>query len=210
MSEASRAGLAILRNPATFNWSIIPIFVLVLFLYYHEMGKKRYDIVFAGLAFWGMDWFNEIWNALVFHFSGYAPVWGAPGGHTAFLILIGLNIEITLMFLVLGIVFPQILPADRKAKILGLPNRVFYAVTGSALSVCMEVLLNAAGVLTWEYSWWSASCPWLVFLVGYLPFYVVSFWVYDMPTNRKRAKTVGCILGFDVLCLVVFGVLGWL
>jgi hypothetical protein len=26
-----------------------------------------------------MDWFNEIWNALVFHLTHYAPVWGAPG-----------------------------------------------------------------------------------------------------------------------------------
>lgn len=210
MSEASRVALAILRDPATFNWSVIPIFVLVLFLYHFELGKKRYDIVFAGLAFWGMDWLNEIWNALVFHFSGFAPVWGAPGGDTAFLILIGLNVEITLMFLVLGLVFPQILPADRKARILGIPNRAFFACLGSALSVLMEILLNAAGVLTWEYPWWSARAPWLVFLLGYLPFYAVSFWVYDMKSNGKRAAAVLSILGFDALCLLVFGSLGWL
>jgi hypothetical protein len=34
-----------------------------------------------------MDWFNEIWNSLVLHYSGYAPMWAAPG-KTAFPILL--------------------------------------------------------------------------------------------------------------------------
>ena len=81
--------------------------------------------MFGGLAFWGMDWFNEIWNALVFHFSGYAPVWGAPGD-TAFLILIGLNIEICFMFAIAGIAFGKLLPADARMKILGIPNQAVH------------------------------------------------------------------------------------
>ncbi|MGO4456529.1 hypothetical protein AB4039_04235 [Streptomyces sp. M-16] len=70
-----------------------------------------------------MDWFNEIWNAPVLHFTGRAPVWGAPGGDSAYLILIGLNIEICFMFSVLGVVAAKLLPADKSLRVLSLPNR---------------------------------------------------------------------------------------
>lgn len=157
-----------------------------------------------------MDWFNEIWNALVFHFTQYAPVWGAPGV-TAYLILIGLNIEITLMFAIMGIAAAYTLPQDRTLKILGLPNRIVYAAGYSIAAVIIEMILNAAGALIWDYSWWSISAPWLIFLIGYLPFFLVSFWVYDMESVRKKAITVGIILGFDLLCLIIFaGFLGWI
>jgi len=96
-------------------------------------------------------------------------------------------------------------------KVLGIPNRLLFAVVGSIFCVAVEILLNAVGALTWDYSWWSAGAPWLIFLIGYLPFFLVAFWVHDMESVRKKALTVGGILGFDLLCLVVFaGILGWI
>jgi len=208
MPTASAAqALAILRDGrATFQWYVIPLFALVVYVYAAEVERHNWSLVFAGLAFWGMDWFNEIWNGLVFHFTGYAPVWGAPG-RTAFLLLIGLNIEICFMFAIAGITFGKLLPADRKLKLLGAPNRLFFAVAGSIFCVFIEVLLNAAGALTWDYPWWRAGAPWLIFLIGYLPFFLVSFAVHDMATVRRKAVTVGGILGCDLLCLVIFGAL---
>jgi hypothetical protein len=153
-----------------------------------------------------MDWFNEIWNGIVFHLSNYAPVWGAPG-KTAYLILIGLNIEICFMFAIAGIGFGKMLPADKRLKILGLPNRWAIAIGGSAFCVFVEVLLNQVNALTWDYGWWSARAPWLIFLIGYLPFFLVSFWVHDMETVREKATTVGAIFAFDIVCILVFGVL---
>jgi hypothetical protein len=153
---------------------------------------------------------NEYWNSLVFHFTEQAPVWGAPG-KTAYLILIGLNIEICFMFAIAGIAFGKMLPPDKRARILGVPNRLAIAVGGAAFCVLVEVLLNAIGALTWDYSWWSASAPWLIFLLGYLPFFLVSFWVHDMERAKSKAVTVGAILGFDPVCVIVFGVVpGWL
>ena len=174
------------------------------------MEGRRWNQVFAGLAFWGMDWFNEIWNGIRFHITQYAPAWGAPG-HTAYLILIGLNIEICFMFAIAGIVFSKMLLTGKSAKILGIPNRWFIAVTGSAFCVVVELFLNAAGALTWDWPWWNVRAPWLIFLFGYLPFFVVAFWVHDMKEVRSKAITVGCIFGFDAACLVVFaGVLKWI
>lgn len=200
--EASR----ILRDGSTFQWVVVALFALVVYVYAVEIERKNWNLFFAGLAFWGMDWFNEIWNGLVFHFTGYAPVWGAPG-KTAYLILIGLNIEICFMFAVAGITFGKMLPADKKLRILGIPNRLLFASVNSAFCVFVEFLLNSVGALTWEYGWWSVKAPWLIFLIGYLPFFLVSFWVHDMDSVGKKALTVGGILGVDVAALVVFGVL---
>jgi hypothetical protein len=209
-TESASQALSILRDGSQFQWYVIPLFALVVYVYAVEIERRNWSLVFAGLAFWGMDWFNEIWNGLVFHFTGRAPIWGAPGD-TAYLILIGLNIEITFMFAISGVVFAKMLPPDKGLKILGVPNRLVLAVGGSIFCVFVEVLLNLVGALTWDYAWWNVGAPWLIFLVGYLPFFLVSFWVYDMETVRQKALTVGAILGLDLVALVVFaGVLGWI
>jgi hypothetical protein len=209
-TEAALAAQRILRDAGQFQWYVIPLFALVAYVYAVEIERRNWSLVFAGLAFWGMDWFNETWNSLVFHFTGYAPVWGAPG-HTAYLILIGLNIEICFMFAVAGVVFSKTLPSDPRLRILGIPNRLVLAAAGSVFCVVVEVLLNLANALTWDYGWWNARAPWLIFLVGYLPFFLVAFWVHDMRSSRKQATTVGVLYAFDALCLLVFGpVLGWI
>jgi len=209
-TESASQALSILRDGSQFQWYVIPLFALVVYVYAAEIERRNWSLIFAGLAFWGMDWFNEIWNGLVFHFTNYAPVWGAPG-KTAYLILIGLNIEICFMFFISGIIWSKMLPPNKHLRIAGIPNRLVFAVAGSIFCVFVEVVLNAIGALTWDYSWWDANSPWLIFLIGYLTFFLVSFWVYDMESIKKKAITVGGILGVDILALVVFmGILNWI
>jgi len=209
-TESAASALKILRDGSQFQWYVIPCLALVLYVYAVEAERRNWDLFFAGLALWAMDWFNEIWNGLVFHFTQYAPVWGAPG-RTAYLILIGLNIEICFMFAIAGVVVAKTLPAERDLKILGLPNRWVVAVAASVFCVCVEMFLNAAGALTWDYWWWNVRMPWLIVVFGYLTFFVVAFWVHDMPTVRQKATTVGAIFAFDAVCLVVFaGLLKWI
>lgn len=210
LTESAAEALSILRDPGQFQWYVIPLFAIVVYIYAVEVEKRNWNYLFAGLAFWGMDWFNEIWNGLVLHFTDKAPVWGAPG-QTAYLILIGLNIEICFMFAIAGITFAKMLPADKNMKILGIPNRLAVAIFGSAFCVFVEGLLNIAGALTWDYSWWNTQVPWLIFLIGYLPFFLVSFWVFDMESVRKKAITVGAIYAVDIVGLILFlGILKWI
>lgn len=61
------------------------------------------------------------------------------------------------MFAISGIIWTKMLLPDKKAKILGIPNRIFIAVAGSAFCVFVEYLLNSAGALTWDYSLWGRS-----------------------------------------------------
>jgi hypothetical protein len=210
MTESASQALAILRDPSLFQWYVIPLLAFVFYVYTSELAARRTDLVLAGLAFWGMDWINEIANGLVFHFTGTAPIWGAPG-KTAYLILIGLNIEIMFMFAVSGIIWAKMLPPDRAKKILGLPNRWLVALAGAAFCVFVEVLLNAVGALTWDYGWWNRRAPWLIFLFGYLTFFVVAFWVHDMKTLKGKLTVVGTIWAIVVLSLVLFiPILRWI
>jgi hypothetical protein len=210
MTESAQQALSILRDGSLFQWYVIPLFALVVYVYANEIEKRNWSLIFAGLAFWGMDWFNEIWNGLVLHLTQYAPVWGAPG-KTAYLILAGLNIEICFMFAIAGIGFAKMLPRDKKQKIFGIPNRWLFAIVGSAFCVFVEYLLNTVGALTWEYPWWNTSAPWLIFLVGYLYFFLVSFWVLDMESIKKKAITVGAIFAFDIICLILLmGIFKWI
>ncbi len=205
-TESAGEALKILRDPSQFQWYVIPLLAIAIFVYSNEIEKKNWNTVFAGLAFWGMDWFNEIWNALVFHFTNHAPVWGAPG-KTAFLILIGLNIEICFMFSIAGIAMTKMLIMDKKAKVLGIPNRLFFAVLGSVFCVFVECVLNAAGRLTWDYPWWSIRVPWLVFIIGYMPFFLVSYYVYDLKTVKSKIAVIGTIYTVVISSLIIFGVI---
>lgn len=212
-SEFTQSALTILRNPqATMQWYVVPLFLIVLYIVTKELHEKHYKVVLGGLALWGMDLFNEIWNSMICFLSGYAPVWGTPAGvgDTSLLILIGYNIEISMMFLVMGISVCLMLPEDRKAKILGINNRIFFALVLTTAAVAVECFLNYCGILTWEWPFWQRSCPWLLWLIGYLPFFATAFYVHDRPTTKGAVKAVGGILGFDVVLLVICAACGWL
>lgn len=209
-SEASLQSLARLRDGSHVSWMVIPMLLVVIYVYAQEVERGNTRRVLAGLAFWGMDWFNEIWNGLVFHFTGFAPVWGIAGD-TSYLILMGLNMEIALMFAITGIVATLGLPRDAHARWLGINNRLWFAVGFSALSVGVEVVLHRAGMLVWDWPWWNESHPWGIFLVGYLPFYLVCYWVYDRPSQRQQVGALALIYGVNCTALAVFGgLLGWL
>ena len=157
-----------------------------------------------------MDVFNETWNALVLHFTDRSAVWTTPGD-TAYLILVGLTIEISFMFAVAGVAFVKLLPADKNMRILGIPNRWFFAVVNSVFCVFVEVLLNRADALVWEYPWWNFPNVWLIVLFGYLPFMTVAFWVYDMERIRNKITAVSAIYAVDLAAIILFGVLlGWI
>ena len=212
-SEYTQSALTILRNPqATMHWYVVPLFVMVLYFISKELKEKNYQVVLGGFALWGVDIFNEIWNSMICFSSGWAPVWGTPVGvgNTALLLMIGYNIEISMMFLMMGMMACHNLPKDPKAKILGINSRIFLACVLTTTAVAVECFLNYCGILTWEWSFWQRSCPWVLWLIGYLPFFSVAFWVHDQKTIKGSVKIVGGILGADLLLIIICAFLGWI
>jgi hypothetical protein len=211
ITESALQAQSLLRDSSQFSWHIIPMFLVVLYVYFMEIDKGNWNRVLAAFAFFGMDVFNEIVNGIVFHVSDFAPLWGAPGNDTAYLLLIGLNVEICMMFAITGIAATLALPQDKNKKILGINNRIFFACCFAAFSVFVEIQLNSVGALTWEWSFWNAQFPFLVFLVGYLTFYLMCYWVYDMPSRKKQLFTLFSIYSVNLAGIALFGLgLGWL
>src|SRR3954453_18703404 len=198
-----------LRDASQFKWYTVTLLVLVMYVYSVEVERRRFDIVFAGLVFWFADWFNEIVNALVLHFSHRAALWTVTGS-TSYLILIGLCIEISFMFAIGGIVYVKSLPPDPAVRILGMPNRLAIGLGYSLVAVGVEVLLHAAGVFHWEYWWWNVPFVPLIVVFGYLWFFTFAAWVYDMGDMGRRVGAVGALTALDVTLIVLCGpILGW-
>ena len=59
-TDSALQALSILRNGNVFQWYVIPLFALAVYVYAVEIERQNWSMLFAGLAFWGMDWFNEI------------------------------------------------------------------------------------------------------------------------------------------------------
>jgi len=205
-----REAQSILRDGGTFQWTTVTLLGLVVYVYSVEIERRRWDIVWAGLAFLAMDIFNELVNSAIFHASGRAPLW-AVTGDTSYLILIGLCIEILLLFAISGIVFVKQLPPDRNLKVLGVPNRWLFVAGFSIICVVVELFLESTGYFHWDYWWWNTPFVPLIVIFGYGTFFAVAAWVYDMGLNhRRQARVVGTIAAVDVVLAVVFGLAGWL
>jgi hypothetical protein len=205
-AQAERA----LRAPGHLDWSTITLLGVAVYVYAVEIQQSHWNAVLAGAAFWLMDWFNEIANALVLHFNGHAALWTVTG-NSSFVILIGLNVEITLFFAINGVVATKVLPSDRAARIAGIPNRWAVALASSLASVGVELLLHADGVFHWYYWWWNVASFPVIVVLGYLTFYAVCYWVYDCPSRARQLSVVGALAGFDLVAGLLFGpVLGWI
>ena len=209
-TDATREALAILRDGSTFEWATVVFLAFAFYVYAVEVERRRWDIVLAGVAFWLMDWFNELANSAIFHASDRAPLWTVTGD-TSYLILIGLCIEISILFLVAGVVFVKQLPADPKARILGVNNRLLLVFAFSSLCVVVELFLESTGFFTWEYWWWNTPFVPLIIVFGYMTFFGIAAWVYDMGADsRRQLRVVGALAAVDATAAVALGVAGWL
>ncbi|HXD53190.1 MAG TPA: hypothetical protein VN618_00410 [Solirubrobacteraceae bacterium] len=206
----TREAQHLLRHTGMFDWSTVTLLALVVYVYSVEVERANWDAVLAGVAFWLMDWANEIVNALFLHFDGHAALWTVTG-RSSYVILIGLTVEISLFFAINGVIFAKLLPRDRTARILGLPNRWALAIGLSLVSVGVELLLHADGVFHWYYWWWNVASFPVIVVFGYLTFYVVAFTVHDMASRGRQIATVGSLAALDLTAGLLFGpILGWI
>ncbi len=215
MTEASERALEGLRDLSTVQWYVIPLLAIVFYIYNKEIAKARrggdWNAVCAGLIVFGLDFFNETWNGWVLAITGRSAVWTAPGP-TALRTLVGWNIEIMFMFTLLSLVYYYALSNERGAKVLGIPEKWFWAVAYAAFCVFIEALLNRGGQLVWEYPFWNRSLAgiWAIFLVGYLPFLLGAAFVISLKSNKAKAATLAVVYAVPIAMNVLgFGVFGW-
>ena len=203
--EATQQALSILRSGDPFQWYVITLLALVVYVYFTEIQNKNWKGIAAGLSLYMVHWFVEIINALIQHFSGHA-LWTVPTG-TAFLLLIGVGVELSFMFSIAGLIFSKVLPKDPRAKILGINNRLFIAIANAAFFSIFEIFLVKTPCFVWVYPWWGAL-P--VFITVYIPFWVVSLYCYDWQLKVQK-MVIGSMFVVNAVMLVVFaGFLHWI
>jgi len=235
-----------LQTSGTFNWYIVPLFVMLFYVVWKNIREKRYSVVLGGVAFWLWDVFNETWNSMVYATTGQ-PVWGTTlAGNSAFQILIGYNIEISIMFMFLGMATCYMINTtagyegekffdanknymidpnnlyykvgikgkylsidERKTKKKAILNRMLSICLGSISAVIIEILLNKLGVLTWEKPWWQPNFPFVLFIIGYVPFFVAAVVIHDAP-RKWQLIGLGIELFIVVGLLIISGAMGML
>lgn len=203
--EVTEQALAILRSLDNLQGNVIPLLALVIYVWATEMKNQNWDGIAAALGLYAVHWLVEIVNAVIQHQSGHA-LWTVPD-HTSFLILIGVGIEISLMFSIAGLIASKHLPEDRSRKILGLNARWVVILGFAALFSILEVPLEKSPHFAWVYPWWGAF-P--VFVTVYVPFFAAAVYCHDRPPARRRRFIVS-LFALDAALLVLFGpILRWI
>ena len=180
----------VVRSTENFNWTFIFILAVVFYVYWSEIHKKHYEVVYAGLALYGVHWLYEIANAVIAKASGY-PLWAVSNQSTTFILLIGVCWELSMMFSLAGIISFKMMPEDRnkryfaKGKFKGISCKLVVAIEMALLFALFESFLAATSnhSFIWVYKWWGVI-P--VFITTYVPFFLASNYVPDMkPKTRK-------------------------
>jgi len=203
--ELTQQALGILRNPSIFEWYFIPLLAFVVYIYFSEIANKNWKGIAAGLSLYMVHWFYEILNALIQHFSGHA-LWTVPDG-TCFLLLVGVGAELSFMFSVAGLIFSKILPDDPKLKIMGINNRILFALGNAAFFSIFEIWLATTPAFHWVYPWWGSIT---VFIFVYIPFFLAANFAYDWQV-KNQIRWIGSLFVINSAMLVVFaGFLRWI
>jgi len=202
--EVTADTLSRLRSLDHLNWVLVVCLAFVLYVYLTAIEQKKWNQIAAGLALYAVHWFVEIVNALIQHFSGHA-LWTASGG-TSFVILVGVGIEISMMFAVAGLILSKALPEDKHMKILGINNRIVFAVVNAFLIALIEVPLAASPIFQWVYPWWGMLTVWVTV---YIPFFLAAFLCYDAKPKNRRIF-IGGLFALNIIMLAVFIPLGWI
>ncbi|MCR4654882.1 MAG: hypothetical protein K5770_01410 [Lachnospiraceae bacterium] len=201
------------RSTDNFNWTFIFILAVVFYVYWSELHKKNYDVVFAGLALYGVHWLYEICNAVIGYFFKY-PLWSVSNESTTFILLIGVCWELSMMFMLAGIISFKMLPEDRNKRYLakdgkkGISCKLVGAIEMALLFALVESFLAATSnhSFIWVYKWWGVL-P--VFITTYIPFFLASNYVPDMePAKRNRFLiTIWSAVAILLIVLIPLGII---
>ncbi len=192
-----------IRHTEHFNWSFIFIFTVVVYIYFTELKQKNYKGIAAALALYGVHFIYEILNAVIQSIFGYA-LWTVSPESTSLMLLIGVSWELSMMFAVAGLIMSKLLPDDKNLKILGMNNRIFFAILNALFFSLFEIFLAGTDAFIWTYAWWG-TIP--VFITTYIPFFLAAFLIYDAKP-KTQIKFLSLCWSIVVLLLITLIPLG--
>lgn len=203
----------VVRSTENFNWTFIFILAVVFYIYWNEIRKKNWDVVYAGLALYGVHWLYEICNAVIGHFSGY-PLWSVSNQSTTFILLIGVCWELSMMFSIAGMISFKMLPEDRSKRYFskdgkgGISCKLLSALEVALLFALVESFLagTSNNSFIWVYKWWGVL-P--VFITTYIPFFLAANYVPDMEPKKRKIFliTLWSLVAVLLVVLIPLGII---
>ncbi|MEE3401756.1 MAG: hypothetical protein VZR76_01935 [Candidatus Enteromonas sp.] len=192
------------RSTENFNWTFIFILAVIFYVYWSEIHKKNWKVVQAGLALYGVHWLYEICNAIIGKISGY-PLWSVSNESTTFILLIGVSWELSMMFMLAGIISYKMLPEDTNKryfaseKFKGIDCKLVGALSMALLFALFESFLAATSnhSFIWVYKWWGVL-P--VFITTYIPFFLASNYV---PNMKPKARNIFLIAEWSLVAILL-------
>ncbi|KAH3767753.1 hypothetical protein Pelo_277 [Pelomyxa schiedti] len=209
-TKRAAAAIEALRvvKPSKFNYSYVFMLTASVAFHAQAIARRDWSAIAASIMFLATDFFNEIVNALLYHFSNYSACWVATPGNTIFQILIGWNAEILLTFSISGLILSWLLPTQSHAKFLLIPVDLIICCILAGFATAVELLLlHPFEALTWDFEWWNiGNMPALnIFLFGYLHFFVLATWVRNIPYTWLKLTIPITFLLLDLLAFCYFG-----
>ncbi len=209
-SDAAKAlvDAVVVRSTENFNWTFIFILAVVFYVYWTEIQKKNWEIVFAGLSLYGVHWLYEIGNAVIGRIFRY-PLWTVSNASTTFILLKGVCWELSMMFMLAGIISVKMLPDDKNKRYFakngkkGISCKLAGALEMALLFALFESFLagTSNNSFIWVYKWWGVI-P--VFITTYVPFFLASNYVPFMePKKRNRFLITEWVLVAVLLIILI-------
>ncbi len=203
----------VVRSTENFNWTFIFILAVVFYIYWNEIRRKNWEVVYAGLALYGVHWLYEICNAVIGHFSGY-PLWSVSNQSTTFILLIGVCWELSMMFSIAGMISFKMLPEDRSKRYFskdgkgGISCKLLSALEVALLFALVESFLagTSNNSFIWVYKWWGVL-P--VFITTYIPFFLAANYVPDMEPKKRKTFliTLWSLVAVLLVVLIPLGII---
>ena len=203
----------VVRSTENFNWTFIFILAVVFYVYWSEIRKKNYQVVYAGLALYGVHWLYEIGNAIIAKVTGY-PLWAVSNESTTFILLIGVCWELSMMFMLAGIISFKMLPDDRNKRYFAKGNRkgISCKLVGAIEMALLFALVESflAGTSNWSFIWvykWWGVLP--VFITTYIPFFLAANYVPDMKPKARKIFLISewALVALLLVILIPLGVI---
>ena len=203
----------VVRSTENFNWTFIFILAVVFYVYWSEIRKKNYQVVYAGLALYGVHWLYEIGNAIIAKVTGY-PLWAVSNESTTFILLIGVCWELSMMFMLAGIISFKMLPDDRNKRYFAKGNRkgISCKLVGAIEMALLFALVESflAGTSNWSFIWvykWCGVLP--VFITTYIPFFLAANYVPDMKPKARKIFLISewALVALLLVILIPLGVI---
>ncbi len=212
-TPAAEQAYDVLRSASAFQWYVVPLIIFVIWAYTMEIRKRNWNRVLCGVTFFAGEFIWEMFNALVCYFSGYSALW-VVAMPSAYVILVGLNLEIATFFALFPLIIFNCLDAldkDHKISILGkkMSNRFVVCLILGLLCVFVEVILNQWGALVWDWPFWNWPNIYLQIVAYTTPILLIA-WVYDRRSMKFKKLAAIFVPTLAAILFIIFTTLGWL